>query len=85
MNVYERRKLTLNAFKSGISPLKSSKGKGLKILTPNQMLQRSPITLAEVKALNTSKNSLNKIDQIVYSLYLAKEITKKYLTLQWVL
>ena len=75
----------MNAFKSGISPLKSSQGKGLKILTPKQMLQRSPITLAEVKALNTSKNSLNEIDQIVYSLYLAKEITKKYLTLQWVL
>ena len=51
-------------------------GEGLKILTPNQMLQRLPITLAQAKTGNTYENLLNKISQIIYSLYRAKEITK---------
>ena len=41
------------------------------------MLQRSPIALAQSKARNTSKNLLNEIRQIIYSLYWAKEIPKK--------
>ena len=41
------------------------------------MLQRLPITLAQVQAGSTSKNLLNKIRQIIYSLYRAKEIAKK--------
>ena len=41
------------------------------------MLQRLPITLAHVKVVNASENLLNEIRQIVYSLYWAKEITKK--------
>ena len=41
------------------------------------MLQRLPTTLAQVKAGNTSENLLNEIRQIIYSLYRAKEITKK--------
>ena len=56
---------------------KSKYGEGLKILTPKQMLQRLPIALAQVKAGNTSENLLNEIRQIIYSLYRAKEITKK--------
>ena len=52
-------------------------GKGLKILTPNQMLKRLPIALAQVKAGNNSEILLNEIRQIVYSLYRSKEITKK--------
>ena len=53
-----------------------TKGTGLKILTPKQMLQRLPIALAQVKAVN-SENLLNEIRQIIYSLYQSKEITKK--------
>ena len=53
-----------------------TKGKGLKILTPKQMLQRLPIALAQGKAGNNSQNLLNEIRQIVYSLYQSKEITK---------
>ena len=53
------------------------KGKGLKILTPNQMLKRLPIALVQVKAGNNSQSLLNEIRQIVYSLYRSKEITKK--------
>ena len=54
-----------------------TKGKGLKILIPKQMLQRLPIALAQVKAGNNSENLLNEIRQIIYSLYQSKEITKK--------
>ena len=49
----------------------------LKILTPNQMLKRLPIALAQVKAGNNSESLLNEIRQIVYFLYRSKEITKK--------
>ena len=50
---------------------------GLKILTPNQMLKRLPIALAQIKAGNNSESLLNEIRQIDYSLYRSKEITKK--------
>ena len=54
----------------------ATKEKGIKILTPIQMLQRLPIALAQVKAGN-SENLLNEIRQIIYYLYQSKEITKK--------
>ena len=54
-----------------------TKEKGLKILTPKQMLQRLPIALAHVKSGNNSENLLNEIRQIIYSLYQSKKITKK--------
>ena len=40
------------------------------------MLQKLPIALAQVKAGNTSENLLNEILQIIYSLYLVRQITK---------
>ena len=49
----------------------------LKILTPKQMLQRLPIALAQVKAVNNSEKLWNEIRQIVYFLYQSKDITKK--------
>ena len=52
-------------------------GKGLKIFTPNEMLKRLPIALAQIKAGNNSESLLNEIRQIVYSLYRSKEFTKK--------
>ena len=55
----------------------TTKGAGLKIFTPKQMLQRLPIAFAQVKAGNNSQNLLNEIRQIIYSLYQSKEITKK--------
>ena len=75
--------MVFKAFESGIfcKLEKSQEGKGankmLKILTPNQMLKRLPIALAQVKAGNNSESLLNEIRQIVYSLYRSKEITKK--------
>ena len=41
------------------------------------MLKRLPIAFAQVKAGNNLESLLNKIRQIVYSLYRSKEITKK--------
>ena len=73
------RELMYNAFRSGIFHRleESQEGEGLEILTPNQMLKRLPIALAQVKAGNNSESLLNEIRQIVYSLYRSKEITKK--------
>ena len=42
-------------------------GQGLKILTPNQMLSRLPITLAQLKAGNNSEKLKNKIRHLLYS------------------
>ena len=73
------REAALTAFKSGIFQVskESQVGKGLKILTPNQMLKRLPIALAHVKAGSNSESLLNEIRQIAYSLYRSKQITKK--------
>ena len=37
----------------------------LNIITPKQILQRLPITLAQVKAGNTSENFLNEMRQVI--------------------
>ena len=52
-------------------------GLGLKILTPNQMLSRLPITLAQLKAGNNSEKLKNEIRQLLYSLYRSKKLTKQ--------
>ena len=54
-----------------------TEGKGLKILTLRQTLQRLPRSLAQVNAGNNSKSLLNEISQIVYSLYQSKQTKKK--------
>ena len=51
-------------------------GQGLKILTPNQMLSRLPIALAQLKAQNNSKKLKNEIRELLYSLYRSKNLTK---------
>ena len=53
-------------------------GKGLKILTPDQMLSRLPITLAQLKAGNNSEKLKNEIRQLLYSLYRSKKLTKQF-------
>ena len=55
---------------------KSKQGTELKILTPKQLLQILPIALEQIKTGNNSESLLIEIRQIVYSLYLSKEITK---------
>ena len=56
---------------------KEQSGEGLKILTPNQMLSRLPITLAQLKAGNNSEKLKNKTRQLLYSLYRSKKLTKQ--------
>ena len=80
--LYKARKEAINFFDDYSSMMfkeksKSTKGRGLKILTPKQMLQRLPIALAQVKSGNNSENLLNEIRQILYYLYQSKQITKK--------
>ena len=52
-------------------------GQGIQILTPNQMLSRLPITLAQSKAGNNSEKLKNEIRQLLYSLYRSKNMTKQ--------
>ena len=43
---------------------KATKGKGLKMLSPKQMLQRLPIALVQVKAGNNPESLLNESDKL---------------------
>ena len=52
-------------------------GEGLKILTPNQMLKRLPIALAQLNAGNNTKKLKSEIRQILYSLHRSKTLTKQ--------
>ena len=52
-------------FDRKVSNHKVSNHSNLKILSPNQMLQRLSIVFAQVKAGNTSENLLNEIRQII--------------------
>ena len=57
--------------------IQNQEGQGLKILTPNQMLSRLPISLAQLKAGNNSEKLKNEIGQILYSLYRSNKLTKQ--------
>ena len=48
---------------------KNQQRKGLKILTPSQMLSTLSISLAQSKAGNNSEKLKNEIRQLLYSLY----------------
>ena len=58
--------------------IQNQQGSGLKILTPNQMLSRLPISLAQLKAGNNSEKLKNEIRQILHSLYKSKKLTKQF-------
>ena len=49
---------------------------GFEILTPNQMLSRIPITLAQLNAGNNSHKLKNEIRQLLYSLCRSKKLSK---------
>ena len=55
----------------------NQEGQGLKILTPNQMFSRLPISLAQLKAENNSEKLKNEIRQPLFSLYRSKQLTKQ--------
>ena len=48
---------------------RQQQGQGLKMLTPNQILSRLSISLAQLKAGNNSEKLKNEIKQLLYSLY----------------
>ena len=55
---------------------REQQGQGLKLLTPQQMLCRLPISLAQLKAGNNSQKLKNEIRQLLYSLYRSKKLSK---------
>ena len=57
--------------------IQAAKGERLKILTPKEMLQRLPISLAQVKAGSNSESLLNEITQIVFYLFVSNKKKKK--------
>ena len=75
---YKSREAVIKLYNdnSGIvsAKYKAKHGEELTILTPKQILQRLPIALVQVKTGNISENILNKIRQVIYSLYQSKEI-----------
>ena len=50
--------------------------KRLKILTPDQVLSRLLISLAQLKAENNSEKLKNEIRQLLYSLYHSRKLTR---------
>ena len=50
-------------------------GQGIKTLTPDEMLNRLPISLAQLQAGNNSEKMKNEIRQLLYSLYCSKNIS----------
>ena len=57
--------------------IEQQEGQGIKILTPNQMLNRLPIALAQLQAGNNSNKLKNEIRQLLYSLYRSKNMTEQ--------
>ena len=55
---------------------RNQQGQGLKILTPNQILRRLPVALAQLNAGNNSEKLKSEIRQLLYSLYRSKKLTK---------
>ena len=51
---------------------RNQRGVGLKILIPDQMINRLPITLAQLKAGSNSEKLKNEISQLLYFLYRSK-------------
>ena len=52
------------------------KGKGLKILTPNNLLTSFPTLLAQIKIGNNSNKLKNEVRQILYLSYQHNKTTK---------
>ena len=84
---YNSREEVINFFRDYIEMLSDAnynakqnetKGTGLKILTPKQMLQRLPIALAQVKACNNSESLLNEITQLFILCISQNKSLKRY-------
>ena len=51
-------------------------GRGLKVLTPQQMLSRLQISLAQLKSINNLEKLKSEIRELFYSLYRSKKLGK---------
>ena len=67
---------TVNKILDFNKEIQKQQGLGLKILTPDQMFSRLPISLAQLNAGNNSEKLKNEIRQLLYSLYRSKKLTK---------
>ena len=72
----DRRKSVIETISKLGDKEESEIGKGLKIMTPKQMMTRLPILLAQKQAGNNSQKLNNEIIQIIYSLYRSKNLSK---------
>ena len=72
----DRRKSVIETIPKLGDKEESKIGKGLKIMTPKQMITRLPILLAQKQAGNNSQKLNNEIRQIIYSLYRSKNLSK---------
>ena len=54
----------------------NEEGQGLKILTPNEILSRLPIFVAQLKVGNNSEKLKNEIRQVLHSLYRSNKLSK---------
>ena len=77
---YDDYSLMMSEEKTKSKQNNTTKGTRLKLLTPKQMLQQSPIALAQVKAGNNSEKLLNDIRQIIFHCINQKKFVKKYAT-----
>ena len=77
-NILDKRELYDNMpeLESKISAeqRRNQRGQGLKILTPDQMLNK--LTISLLNAGNNSEKLENKIKQLLYSFYRSKKLTK---------
>ena len=86
INAKEKNSKIVNMINSGLEDLvnkilkfnkQNQEWKGIKILTPNQMLSRLPVSLAKLEAENNCNKLKNEIRQLLCSLYRSKNMTKQ--------
>ena len=63
----------------------NQEGQGLKILTPDQITSKLPISLAQLKATNHSEKLKNEIRQLLYPLYRSKNWPKESINIWLIL
>ena len=72
----DKRKSVIEAISRLGDKEESEIGKGLKIMTPRQMITRLPILLGQKQAGNNSQKLNNEIRPIIYSFYRSKNLSK---------
>ena len=73
---HDRRKSVIEAIPKLGGKEEQEIGKGLKIMTPSQLITRLLILLSQKQAGNNSQKLITEIKQITYSLYRSKNLLK---------